>query len=83
MRPSLVKESLLLRVDLALSSSKDGRVGVIEIGVSSACAGTPKAGATSPRTAAPTIAGWSKLYLTMIAVWIKCSICSHRREFFP
>jgi hypothetical protein len=31
MRPSWVKESLFLRVDLALSSSKDGRVGMIEI----------------------------------------------------
>lgn len=83
MRPSWVKESLFLRVDLALSSSKDGRVGMINIEFFPACAGTPRAGAMNPRTAAPTIAGWSKLYLTMIAVWIKCSICSHRREFLP
>jgi hypothetical protein len=80
MCPSWVKEPLLLRVDLALSSSKDGRVGVIEIEFFLAYAGTPKA---SSRTAARTIAGWSKFNLTMIAVWIKCSMCSHRREFLP
>jgi len=37
MRPSWVKKALFLRVDLALSSSKDGRVGMVEIEFFPAC----------------------------------------------